>query len=200
MQQVLGQGDEKTSPANRQLQGKVLYGLGVAQQKLGERAAATATFKECVANRQRLYDEEDSPLNAWHLMVALARAGSHARAVKELRAEQERQDEPARKPQAQNFWFNAACTYSLAADAVGGWKPDDQLAPAERKLRDEYTDAGLDAVRKLIELKSRAGPRPDDRPGPGVLPEAAGVPGTGAEVAVRPAAGPGDAGGVPATH
>lgn len=155
VQLVLGQGDEYFNPTNRQLQGKVLYGLGVALQKLGERGLATATFQQCVDNRQRLYDEEESPQHAWYLMVALARAGHYVRAVKELRAEQGRQDEPERKPQAQNFWFNAACTYSLAAEAVGGWKPDDQLTAAERKQRTDYTAAGLDAVRKLIEAKSR---------------------------------------------
>ena len=155
VQQILGQGDEKTSAANRGLYAQMLYGLGVAQQKLGDRTRAIATFKECTTIRQRLYDEDDTPQHAWYLMVALARAGHHARAVKELRAEQDRQDEAARKPQAQNFWYNAACTYSLAADAVGNWKPDDQLTAAERKLRGEYTDAGLDAIRRLIEMKSQ---------------------------------------------
>ena len=49
--------------------------------------------------------------------------------------EQDRQSEPTRKPQAQNFWYNAACTYSLAADAVGDWKPDDQLTVVVAPLR-----------------------------------------------------------------
>jgi serine/threonine-protein kinase len=155
VQHILGRGDEKTSPANRALQAQVLYGLGVAHQKLGDRDRATAAFKECVAVRQRLYDEEDTPQHAWYLMVALARSGRHARAVKELLAEQDRQNELARRPQAHNFWFNAACTYSLAAEAVGGWKPTDQLTPADRQVRAEYTTTGLDAVRKLVEMKAR---------------------------------------------
>ena len=146
---VLRQGDEATSRDNRWTQSLALYGVGVAEAKLGNRPKATAAFRDCVRLRDDLAREEDRPRYSWGLMVALARAGDAKRAVEVLRQEKARDRNP------DDFWFNAACTYSLAAESVGGWQPDAALTPDQRREREGYTTEALAAVDQVIRLKSR---------------------------------------------
>jgi tRNA A-37 threonylcarbamoyl transferase component Bud32 len=149
MDQVVKQGDEATSRDNRRRHALALYGVAVAAAKAGDPARGTTALRECVRLREELYREEDRPVNAWGLMVALARSGRVDRAVRILR------DEQQRGRTLPDFWYNAACTYSLCAAALGGGKPDDQLSADERQTREEYVTAALEAIDRLAGSKSR---------------------------------------------
>ena len=148
MDQVVKQGDEATSRDNRRLYALALYGVGVAGRKAGDPQKAATAMRECVRLREELYREEDRPGNSWGLMVALARSGDTDRAVKVLREERDRDRRP------DQFWFNAACAYSLCAESVAIGKPDDKLTADEKKKRSGFVADALAAVDKVFEVKS----------------------------------------------
>jgi serine/threonine protein kinase len=130
------------------------YGLGTVAQILGRRAEATARFKECVKLTDDLVRDNPRPKHVWAQMIALARAGYPDRAVAVTREEQSRVDDPAsgkfRVPP--EFYFNAACAYSLAAHAVGRWSDDAKLKPDESRQRAAYLAEAWKAVEQSIRL------------------------------------------------
>ena len=124
----------------------------MAGRKAGDSNKAAAAVLECVRLREELYREDDRPRNAWGLMVALARAGNTDRAVKVLREEKDRNRLPG------EYWFNAACAYSLFAESLAIGKPDDKLSADEKKKRNGSVADALAAVDKVYEVKSLRSP------------------------------------------
>lgn len=145
--QIVKQGDEKTSKQNRWDLSLALYGVGVANIKLGERAKGTSAFRDCLTLREKLLAEDDQLQYVRGVMTAAARTGNHARAIKLIESEASR--EPARGLNSTMFLFDSACTASLAAHAVGNWAADDKLTTDQKALRAKYLDTAWSYVKKL---------------------------------------------------
>jgi tRNA A-37 threonylcarbamoyl transferase component Bud32/tetratricopeptide (TPR) repeat protein len=152
-------------------QARVLYALGAAELKRKNPAKAAAAFAECVTLRRRLLAADPTtPQKTWLLMVALARSGKFAEAIKLAEQEAEAQAKPGRESLAEPFWFQVACVYSLCAETVGGLtddadpKADADLTEKLRNLRADYLSKATTAADTLTALKAKKGqtPRFDD--------------------------------------
>jgi serine/threonine protein kinase/tetratricopeptide (TPR) repeat protein len=138
-------------------QARLLYALGALARTKPDLKKAQLLFQECVALRRRLLAADSTnPTKVWPLIVALARLGNTAEAIKLLDLEIEAQKLPERASIANNFWYQAVCTYSLCAEGLGGFKddgtakPDEELTEELVKLRRSYLDKA-DAAAKLLE-------------------------------------------------
>ncbi len=137
-----------------------LYAIGAAELKLQNRSKAIVAFADSVSIRRRLFAADPSPGNTQTLMVALARSGLAAEAIKLLDRESDQFAKPDRQPTAGLFWFNAACTYSLCAEMVGNLNPDGtpkadaDLTTPLKSLRADYLKKASASLEKVRELKS----------------------------------------------
>ncbi len=111
---------------------RTLYYDATCALHSGDAAGAAAEYRRCLELRKSMVDEKGAKYPQVDLMVALARCGEHAEAAKiaDVLA--------ATPPTNENFYYQAACGYSIAAGCVGNDK-----AVAER-----YTSASIASLRK----------------------------------------------------
>jgi serine/threonine protein kinase len=138
------------SGAARAEAAELFYRLGYTYGRLGDEGQSQACYGECLAIWQDLTRDVTSPGRQWGHMVILARLGRHRDAERVCEAERTRLADASRQPSLPYFWFNAACTYSLCAAAVGAGRPDADLPPEQRELRWQYLDRCLAAVREVV--------------------------------------------------
>ena len=114
---------------------RTLYYDATCALQAGDPAAAAAEYRRCLDLRKSMVDEKSAKYPQVDLMVALARCGEHAAAAKiaDVLA--------VTPPTNENFYYQAACGYSIAAGCAGNDK-----AVAER-----YTSAAIASLRKAKE-------------------------------------------------
>lgn len=144
--QVAKQGDDANVRQNLWDVSIALYGVGTANAKLGERAKGMSAFRECLKLRERLLSEVDDMKFVRGVATAAARVGEHARAMK-LMAQH---DGRAPDANAKFYLFDAVCTASLSAQAVGNAAPDDKLTADHKAQRAKYLATGWDFFKRLV--------------------------------------------------
>ncbi len=133
----------------------LLYGIGSAELKIGNLARALILFNECTSIRRRLFASDPNPANTQLLMVALARWGYAQQSISLLEKELASIEKLERAKTADVYYFNAACTYSLCAEMVGGLnangapKSDTDLSMPLRNSRADYLKKASENVDKL---------------------------------------------------
>jgi tetratricopeptide (TPR) repeat protein len=123
------------------------YRLGVVAERKGERERALAQFAEC----RRIYENlvrffPNNKIYQRHLCLILPRLGEHQAAAK--RADQDR----AKVAHNPHELLDIACVYSMCIPEVGRAKPPGALTPAEKELRQHYTDTCLATLREAAAL------------------------------------------------
>jgi serine/threonine-protein kinase len=111
-----------------------LYYDACCALKAGDKDDANAEFHQCLEIRRELAKETQSKILKADLMIALARCGLHAEAVKIAQALL------AVSPD-ESLYMQCACGYALAADAAKG----------DAELVKQYTAAAVDCLRKAKE-------------------------------------------------
>jgi serine/threonine protein kinase/tetratricopeptide (TPR) repeat protein len=111
---------------------EILYYDATCALHSNDPSAAAESYRRCLEIRKRLVTEPAAKMSQVDLMVALARCGEPAEAVKIA-------DELVAKPPTdEHIYFQAACGYALAAAVVG---PDEKLVA-------QYTARAVECLRK----------------------------------------------------
>ena len=128
----------KSEPSNLVTQAAlatILYYDATCALHAGDRSAAAIEYRRCLEIRKALATDPTVKMPQVDLMVALARCGEHAKAAKiaEMLA--------AIPPTNENFYFQAACGYALAAGCV----------PNDADLARQYTSGAIACLHKAKE-------------------------------------------------
>ena len=125
----------KSDPSNletRAALARTLYYDATCALHSGDLAGAAAEYRRCLDLRKSMVDEKSAKYPQVDLMVALARCGEHAEAAKIAHAL------AAAPPTNENFYYQAACGYSIAAGCVGN----------DKALAERYTSAAIASLQK----------------------------------------------------
>ena len=117
-----------------------LYYEATCALKSGDRAGASAGYRQCLEIREKLAADPKAKVSRIALMVALARCGEHARAAAIAR------ELAAGQAQNETILFQAACGFALAAGALRDQSRP--TAPADAALIRNYTDRAVECIRK----------------------------------------------------
>ena len=128
----------KTDPSNLDTKAalaRTLYYDATCALHSGDAAGAAAEYRRCLELRKSMVDEKGAKYPQVDLMVALARCGEHAEAAKiaDVLA--------ATPPTNENFYYQAACGYAIAAGCVGN----------DKALAERYSSAAIASLRKAKE-------------------------------------------------
>ena len=111
---------------------EILYYDATCALHSNDLSGAAEGYRRCLEIRKRLVTEPAAKMPQVDLMLALARCGEHAEAVKIA-------DELIAKPPTnEQIYFQTACGYALAAAAVG----------SDAKLAARYTASAVECLRK----------------------------------------------------
>jgi tetratricopeptide (TPR) repeat protein len=127
------------------------YCIGCSALKNGDKKKALEHFRAALKIREELFQEIkakntlDIPEYST-LMLTLARCGEHRRAVE--MAEQVRQLTRNHPYAPRVLAEEIGSCYALCMDAVENGRPLDKLTPEERKLRDQYKDLAIAAIKE----------------------------------------------------
>jgi serine/threonine protein kinase len=116
------------------------YRMATAELMLNRPQAADEHYRKSLQLRIDLFKMQQSPSNIIGLMIAQARCGEHAKAVKN--AEALRQLRPANPSDLTQI----ACTYALAIPAVAHGKKPEELTEEDRALQKEYAAKAMKAL------------------------------------------------------
>lgn len=145
------------SPVDTRRQwGMAYYRIATAQLMAGEKEKAVRTYRKSANVWEELTKETGLPREYWGLMVALARSGDVDQALALTNEVVEKFNLHVDTP------YNAACTYSICAGAIGDGQPDDKLTAEQLKKRLECLDNAWAKLAKSIELKRKVNDIPTD--------------------------------------
>jgi eukaryotic-like serine/threonine-protein kinase len=128
----------KTEPSNLVTQAAlatILYYDATCALHSGDLSASALEYRRCLEIRKALVTDPTVKMPQVELMLTLARCGEHAKAAKiaEMLA--------AAPPTNENFYFQAACGYALAAGCV----------PNDAALAKQYTSGAIACLQKAKE-------------------------------------------------
>jgi serine/threonine protein kinase len=145
------------SPVDTRRQwGMAYYRIATAQLLAGEKEKAVRTYRKSANVWEELTKETGLPREHWGLMVALARCREVDQALALTNEVVEKFKQQVDTP------YNAACTYSICAGAIGDGLPDDKLTAEQLKKRMECLDNAWAKLAKSIELKRKINDIPTD--------------------------------------
>jgi tetratricopeptide (TPR) repeat protein len=115
--------------------------LGTTKSRLGDAEGATADYDKSLAILRPLADADPEEIELQtQFALVLARSGRHAEAG-------EKAEELCKlAPENYRTLYNVACCYSLCAAAVSASKDEDDIAPEQRALREEYANRAVAAL------------------------------------------------------
>jgi tetratricopeptide (TPR) repeat protein len=122
------------------------YRLATAYLRLQQRDLAGDYYRKCLDLRQTLLDQHPDELSLQiDVMIAQGRCGSHREAADRARALRER------FPKNPTMLLHVACGYALSASGVAVGKAEDALSGEERRLKQDYCDRAVGALRQAKE-------------------------------------------------